>query len=485
MCHCRKKRILEGNECWTEDGKYINSSDKSTGLDINGMNKETGIAHIIAWLESKKLGKAKVNYKIRDWLFSRQRYWGEPFPVIHWEEGEITLLDENELPLELPELEKYLPGESGESPLSNAKGWLTVTDKKGRKGVRETNTMPQWAGSCWYYLRFIDPENDKMIFDPDREKYWMPVDLYIGGAEHAVLHLLYSRFWHKVLFDLGIVSTDEPYQKLFNQGMILAFAYENEAGGKISADLIEERNGKFFNRETGTEARQIVAKMSKSLKNVINPDDVVLNYGADSLRLYEMFMGPLDVIKPWDDKGVRGVFNFLGRTFRFFSNPGNIASGNEDIEILKGLHRTIRKVEGDIEILHFNTAISAMMIFLNLAYKKGKVTKETAATFTKILSPFAPHVAEELWNLLGNAESLAYEPWPQVNEEYLKEDLFEYPVSFNGKLRFKIALPVDMDKDEIIKIVLADERSKKWLETGTLSNIIVVPNRIINLVIKS
>ncbi|HZL76152.1 MAG TPA: class I tRNA ligase family protein, partial [Bacteroidales bacterium] len=341
------------------------------------------------------------------------------------------------------------------------------------------------AGSCWYYLRYIDPSNDKMIIDPAKEKYWMPVDLYIGGAEHAVLHLLYSRFWHKVLFDIGIVSTDEPYQKLFNQGMILAFAYENESGAKVAADLIEERDGKYFNRETGAEVRQIVAKMSKSLKNVVNPDDVVAKYGADSLRLYEMFMGPLDVTKPWDDKGVKGVFNFLGRTFRFFSNPENIIEGNENPEILKGLHQAIKKVGGDIENLRFNTAISAMMIFLNLAYKKGKVTKETAGTFTKILSPFAPHIAEELWNLQGNKKSLAYEPWPLVNEEYLKEDLFEYPVSFNGKLRFKIELPVTMGKEDIIKIVLADERAKKWLETGTLSNIIVVQNRIVNIVIKS
>ncbi len=314
----QKKRIIEGKECWTEDGKYINSSDTKTGIDINGLNKENGISTIIRWLESGNLGIAKVNYKIRDWLFSRQRYWGEPFPVIHWEDGEITVLDEKELPLQLPELEKYLPGESGESPLANSTEWLNVTGKDGRKGRRETNTMPQWAGSCWYYLRFIDPHNDELIFDKSMEKYWMPVDLYIGGAEHAVLHLLYSRFWHKVLFDLGIVSTDEPYQRLFNQGMILAFAYENEAGSKISSDLVEERDGRYFNKVNGEELKQIVAKMSKSLRNVINPDDVTSKYGADSLRLYEMFMGPLDVTKPWDEKGVKGVFGFLGKSIQIF-----------------------------------------------------------------------------------------------------------------------------------------------------------------------
>jgi leucyl-tRNA synthetase len=480
----QKKRILKGNECWTEDGKYINSADQPNGLDINGLNKEAGLAQITEWLTAKNLGVAKVNYKIRDWLFSRQRYWGEPFPVIHWEDGEITLLDENELPLGLPELEKYLPGESGESPLSNSSEWLNVTDKNGRKGRRETNTMPQWAGSCWYYLRFIDPSNDKMIFDVAKEKYWMPVDLYIGGAEHAVLHLLYSRFWHKVLFDLGIVSTDEPYKRLFNQGMILAFAFETESGSKVSGDLVEERENKFYHKETGAELRQIVAKMSKSLKNVVNPDDVTSKYGADSLRLYEMFMGPLDVTKPWDEKGVKGVFGFLGRAFRFMSEPENLVRGDEDPEVLKSLHYTIRKAGSDIETLRFNTAISQMMIFINLATKKGKVTIGTAEVFTKILSPFAPHMAEELWSILGNHKTLAYEPWPEFNEEFLKEDNFNYPVSFNGKMRFNLELPVNMPKDEIIKIVLADERTQKWLGGAVPSNIIVVPNRIVNIVIK-
>jgi leucyl-tRNA synthetase len=479
----QRQNIIEGRECWTEDGRYINSSDASTGIDINGLNKEAGIAKIISWLEAKGLGKAKVNFKLRDWLFSRQRYWGEPFPVIHWEDGEITLLDETELPLELPELDKYLPGETGESPLSNATEWINVTDSNGRRGKRETNTMPQWAGSCWYYLRFVDPHNKKQIFDPAFEKYWMPIDLYIGGAEHAVLHLLYSRFWHKVLFDLGIVSTDEPYKKLFNQGMILAFAYETSGGAKISGDMVEERDGKYFHKDTGEELRQIVAKMSKSLKNVVNPDDVVKNFGADSLRLYEMFLGPLDITKPWDEKGVKGVFGFLGRAFRFISNPENIITGEEDPEILKGLHQAIKKVEGDIENLRFNTAISAMMIFLNLATKKGKITNDTAGTFVKLLSPFAPHLAEELWSLLGNDNTITFEPWPGFREEYLKEEVFEYPVSFNGKTRFKIELPVNMPKEEIISQVISDDRAKKWLGSKPPVKIIVVPNRIVNVVV--
>jgi leucyl-tRNA synthetase len=479
----QRKRILNGEECWTEDGKYINSSDNQTHININGLNKEAGIAKITNWLESENIGRAKVNYKLRDWLFSRQRYWGEPFPVIHWEDGEITLVDEKELPLQLPEMEKYLPGETGESPLANASEWLIVKDKSGRKGRRETNTMPQWAGSCWYYLRFIDPTNDKAIFDKEKEKYWMPVDLYIGGAEHAVLHLLYSRFWHKVLFDIGIVSTDEPYKRLFNQGMILAFAYETDKGAKIASDLVEEKDGKYFHKETGEKLQQIVAKMSKTLKNVVNPDDVTAKYGADSLRLYEMFMGPLEATKPWVDS-VKGVFGFLSRAYRFFSVPENIITGEEDPEILKGLNQAIKKVEGDIEILHFNTAISAMMIFLNLATKKGKVTRNTATAFTKILSPFAPHLSEELWSILGNKNTISYEPWPAVNEEYLKEDVFEYPISFNGKMRFKMAFHVDLDKNEIIRQVLADERTTKWLGTAKPSNIIVVPNRIVNIVIK-
>jgi leucyl-tRNA synthetase len=343
--------------------------------------------------------------------------------------------------------------------------------------------MPQWAGSCWYYLRFIDPDNENNIFDREKEKYWMPVDLYIGGAEHAVLHLLYSRFWHKVLFDLGIVSTDEPYQRLFNQGMILAFAYENESGAKIPADQVEEKDGIFYYKENGKEVKQIVAKMSKSLKNVVNPDDVTEKYGADSLRLYEMFMGPLDIMKPWDDRNVKGVFNFLGRTFRFFSNPDNIVEGTEDHEILKGLHKTIKKVGDDIESLKFNTAISEMMIFLNLVYKKGKVTRETAVSFTLILSPFAPHLAEELWLSLGHDITLAYEPWPAVIPEFLIEEVYEYPVSFNGKMRFKITLPAEMGSKDIINAVLADQRSARWIGSSSPSNIIVVPKKIVNVVI--
>ncbi len=478
-----KSRILNGQACWNEDGIYINSSDRTTGLDINGLKKEEGIKKTIDWLEAREMGEAKVNYKLRDWLFSRQRYWGEPFPVIHWDDGSISVLDESELPLELPALEKYQPSESGESPLANATKWLTVEGKNGMEGRRETNTMPQWAGSCWYYLRFIDPHNDKVIFNKEKEKYWMPVDLYIGGAEHAVLHLLYSRFWHKVLFDLGIVSHDEPYLKLFNQGMILAFAYETKSGAKVSADLVQEKDGKYFNRKTGEELTQLVAKMSKSLKNVVNPDDIIQRYGADSFRLYEMFMGPLDASKPWDEKGVKGVFGFLTRVTRLFGDLSNITDEPESTEMLQALHKTIRKVENDIENLRFNTAISSLMILTNNAIRQGKVNRDTAGTFAKILHPFAPHLAEELWEMYGNNESLAYMNWPEVNESYLEEEKFEYPVSFNGKLRFKLELPLDMQDDEIEQAVISDERAKRWLDGKKPRKIIIVTGRIINVVV--
>ena len=432
----QKQRILSGNECWTEDGIYINSSNSQLGISLDGMMVEEGIATITKWIESKNIGIYRVNYKLRDWLFSRQRYWGEPFPVIHWDDGAITALDESELPLTLPALEIYEPGENGESPLSNATEWLYITDSNGRRGRRETNTMPQWAGSCWYYLRFIDPKNNHEIFDAAKEKYWMPVDLYIGGAEHAVLHLLYARFWHKVLYDLGIVSTDEPFMKLFNQGMILAFAYETATGAKVSSDQVTEKDNRFFIKETGEEVKQIVAKMSKSLKNVVNPDDVIKSYGADTFRLFEMFLGPLDATKPWDEKGIKGPANFLARTYRFLANSENITGGEEDPEVIRALHKTIKKVTDDIEHLRFNTAISAMMIFLNIAVKKGRVTLDTAGSFISLLTPFAPHLGEELWHLTGHEGTIAYEPWPVADEKYLEEELFECPVSVNGKMRF-------------------------------------------------
>ena len=476
--------VLSGKACWTEDGAYINSANRELGIDINGLSKEDGIKTVTNWLENNDLGKSTINYKLRDWLFSRQRYWGEPFPVIHWEDGEISVLNDDELPLTLPVVEKYLPGDTGESPLFNAGEWLNVIDSSGRKGRRETNTMPQWAGSCWYYLRFTDPTNNDEPFSKVAENYWMPVDLYVGGAEHAVLHLLYSRFWHKVLFDLGIVSTSEPFQKLFNQGMILAFAYETSTGSKVPSDQVEERDGKYISLVTGEELHQIVAKMSKSLKNVVNPDDVVNNYGADSLRLFEMFIGPLDATKPWTENGVKGVYNFLRRVFTYFCDLENITDGEESKETSKILHQTIRKVGDDIEDMKFNTAISQMMVFTNHCYKVGKVTKETASTFIQLLAPFAPHLAEELWEMYGNQTVLSYHPWPLFNESFLIENSFDYPVSFNGKVRFKLNLPLDMPTGAIETAVLNHHHTPKWIEGKSIAKIIIVSNKIINVVVK-
>ncbi len=473
-----KSEVDVQQQAWTEDGLHVNSQF------LDGLNKKDAIDKIIAWLEKENLGNATVNYKIRDWLFSRQRYWGEPFPVIHWEDGEVSMVEEKDLPHRLPELTKYEPSSTGESPLANATEWLNVVDKNGRKGRYETNTMPQWAGSCWYYLRYTDPTNNDAPFSVEAENYWMPVDLYIGGAEHAVLHLLYSRFWHKVLFDLGIVSTDEPYQKLFNQGMILAFAYETQAGAKVTSDMVEERDGKFIHKETGEELRQIVAKMSKSLKNVVNPDDVIAHYGADSLRLYEMFMGPLDAVKPWAESGVKGVFNFLSRVCRFFTEPGNVVDGYaDDKAVLKEFHKTVKKVADDIESLRFNTAISQMMVFSNACYKAGKISTETARGFVKVLAPFAPHLAEELWQMYGGKNSLAYEPWPEVDASMLVDDTVVYPVSFNGKRRFEMEFAKDAQPAVVEKSVLADERAQKWLEGKQPKKVIVVPGKIINIVL--
>ncbi|MDA3930176.1 MAG: leucine--tRNA ligase [Prolixibacteraceae bacterium] len=479
-----REKILAGEACWTDDGAYINSENPDLGLNINGMSKADGIKTVIDWLKENNLGEATINYKIRDWLFSRQRYWGEPFPIIHWEDGEVSAVEDENLPVELPKTDKYHPSNSGESPLANVTEWLEVVDENGRKGRRETNTMPQWAGSCWYYLRYIDPKNDEEPFSKVKENYWMPVDLYVGGAEHAVLHLLYSRFWHKVLFDLGIVSTDEPYQKLYNQGMILAFAYETAAGSKVPSDLVDEIDGKYIHTQTGEELKQIVAKMSKSLKNVVNPDDVTSEYGADSLRLYEMFMGPLDQTKPWTDTGVKGVFNFLKRVYYFFAEPNNIVEGEENKDTLKLLHQTIKKVGEDIEDMKFNTAISQMMIFTNHCYKVKHVTRETAETFAKVLAPYAPHIAEELWEMYGNEPAICQEAWPEVNESYLVENTFDYPVSFNGKMRFKLELSVDLSKDEIEKAATSNENATKWLEGKQIVKIIVVPKKIINIVVR-
>ena len=481
-----RPKVLAGDACWAADGTYINSQNDT--LCLNGLNKKQGIAKVIEWLEANKIGKATVNYKLRDWLFSRQRYWGEPFPIIHWEDGEISTVDDSELPVLLPELKDYKPGDGGQSPLANATEWLRVTDKNGRKGIRETNTMPQWAGSCWYYLRYIDACNGDAFVAKELEKYWMPVDLYVGGAEHAVLHLLYSRFWHKVLFDLGLVSTDEPFQKLFNQGMILAFAYEDAAGSKVPTDEVEEKNGKFFKKGTDIELKQIVAKMSKSLKNVVNPDDVVRDYGADSLRLYEMFMGPLDAVKPWQTKGIEGMNRFLGRAWRSVVGDDEAApvyvdeTAPEAIE--KVMHQTVIKVTSDIENMSFNTAISQLMIFNNEMMKMDKRYREPCETFVKLLHPFAPHIAEEMWSILGHEGSLTNVAWPEADHSKAVENTVEVVFQVNGKVRAKASVAKDMDKAELEKLAMDNDRVKEFMNGKTVVKSIVVPGKLVNIVVK-
>ena len=439
--------VLEGGdiskEAYIGDGKHINSGF------LDGLDKEKAIEKMLAWLKEKGIGEKKVNYKLRDWLFSRQRYWGEPIPIVHMEDGSMKTVDVEELPLELPDVRDYEPSENGESPLAKCSDWLEV-EIDGVKGKRETNTMPQWAGSCWYYLRFIDPKNNKEIASKELLNHWLPVDLYIGGAEHAVLHLLYARFWHKVLYDCKIVNTKEPFQKLFHQGMILG------------------TNGE---------------KMSKSKGNVINPDDMVRDYGADALRVYEMFMGPLNIAKPWDPNGIDGSKKFLERVWRLYTESSKIVD-KENAKLEKVYNYTVKKVTNDYETMNYNTAISQMMIFINTCMKEDIVPKEYAEGFIKLLNPVAPHISEELWNRLGHNESIAYESWPKYDEAKTEEDTFELPIQFNGKLKATINIAKNLAKDEVEKLVHENEKVQKLLEDKNVIKEIYVPNKIYNIVIK-
>ena len=470
-------------------------TDIASGVMVNsgfitGLSVKDAQAKMIAWLESEGVGKAKTQYKLRDWLFSRQRYWGEPFPVIHWEDGTQSLVSEEDLPLTLPELADYKPTGTGEPPLAKATEWLNVVDPvTGKKGVRETNTMPQWAGSCWYYLRYIDPENDNAFADSELLKKWLPVDLYVGGAEHAVLHLLYARFWHKVLFDLGLVPTKEPFQRLVNQGMILGMAYKTKRGVLIPMDRIEWREGKPWGAEEGCEMEELTefpAKMSKSLRNVVNPDDVIRDFGADSLRLYEMFMGPLQAVKPWSTKGVEGVHRFLKRANRLVTE-----SKIEDRALTKAeaksLNAMIKKVGDDLEAMAFNTGISAMMVFMNEAEdfaKAGALSKEYLKKFVLCLAPFAPHLGEELWEYLGGEKTLAYEPWPVYDPAALVEDEIEIPVQVMGKLRGRVKIAVAATPAEMEEAAKADAEVAKFLEGKTIVKVIAVPKRMVNFVVR-
>ncbi len=465
-------------EAWTGDGPAVNSGD------FDGLRVTEFKSAIISWLEERELGRGVVQYKLRDWLFSRQRYWGEPFPVMHGPEGEIRPLDFGELPVLLPHVDEYKPTPDGRPPLARATDWLEVDG-----WTRETNTMPQWAGSCWYYLRYMDPHNTELPFSPEAEQYWGPVDLYIGGIEHAVLHLLYSRFWHKVLFDCGLVHTKEPFQKLFNQGMILAFSYKDADGKYYSPSDCEEVEGGWVTRDGGKPVDTQVEKMSKSKYNVVNPNDVVDQYGADALRLYEMFMGPLEQVKPWQMSGVEGVYRFLARTWRLFVddegalNP-SIGDHPVDRALDRSINAAVKGVTEGIEELRFNTPISRMMEFVKVATARDALPRSTMETFVQILAPYAPHLAEELWERLGHTESLAYAPWPEVNEAALVDDTVTVAVQVRGKLRGEVTVPRDASKEDILAAAKAVPNVARHLEGMQILKEVVVPGRLVNLVVK-
>jgi len=473
------------NEAYTGDGVLVNSPL------LNGLNVADAKRKISAWLEERDLGRATINYRLRDWLFSRQRYWGEPFPLITLEDGTVRAIPMKDLPLVLPELDDYKPMADGQPPLARATEWVRTTDPEtGAPAMRETNTMPQWAGSCWYFLRFCDPGNDEAAWSKEAEAYWMPVDLYIGGAEHAVLHLLYSRFWHKVLYDAGQVSTKEPFLKLFNQGMILAHSYQDDAGKYYYPDAVEKRDDAWYVKDKDTRVNVQVEKMSKSRYNVVNPDTVVKQYGADAMRLYEMFMGPLDREKPWTDEGIQGVHRFIKRVWSLFidentsgPHPRIVESGGDEA-ILRVLHNTIKEVTHNIENLLFNTAIARMMEFVNAALKAESVNRDWMEQFILVLSPFAPHIAEELWERFGHANTLAYEPWPKYDEALLVEDTIKVPVQVNGKLRAVIQVPADATKETILTTAKADPKVIQHIEGKNLIKEVFVPGKLVSLVVK-
>ncbi|MFS8177006.1 leucine--tRNA ligase [Limosilactobacillus reuteri] len=447
------KPVIEGTDvsegAFDGDGKHINSGF------LDGLNIADAKQKMIDWLEEHDAGHKKVNYRLRDWIFSRQRYWGEPIPVIHWDDGTTSLVPEDELPLELPKTDNIEPSGTGESPLANVEDWVNVYDENGRHGLRETNTMPQWAGSSWYWLRYTDPHNDEEFASKEALDYWSPVDLYVGGAEHAVLHLLYARFWHKVLYDLGLVPTKEPFMKLVNQGMILGSNHE---------------------------------KMSKSKGNVVNPDDIVDQYGADTLRLYEMFMGPLEESVPWDEKGLHGANKWVQRVWRLLMDDNNHlrdrVSTFNDGKLTKVYNQTVKKVTEDYERMHFNTAISQLMVFVNEAYKVDDLPVEYMKGFVKMIAPIMPHMAEELWSQFGESDTITYQPWPTYDPKALVEDEVEMIVQVNGKVRAKIKMAKDTDRDEAQQLALANEHVKKFTDGKDIKKVIVVPNKIVNIVAK-
>ncbi len=476
-------QVIEGGNiaesAYEGDGALINSDF------LNGLHVKESKAKMIAWLEEHHLGKGTVNYKLRDWLFARQRYWGEPFPIIHCADGSVKAVPMKDLPVLLPPMAEFRPTEEGEPPLARATEWVKTTDPEtGLPAQRETNIMPQWAGSSWYFLRYCDPHNHDEAWSKEAESYFMPVDLYVGGTEHAVLHLLYARFWQKVLFDAGFVSTDEPFKRLVNQGMIVAFSYKDDAGKYYKPDEAEKRGNDWFVKGTDIHLNVQIEKMSKSKYNVINPDDIVQDFGADSMRLYEMFMGPIEAEKPWTEDGINGVHRFLKKVWTLFETEGKIADTGDE-ELTKLMHKTIKGVTEDMERLSYNTAISKMMEFINAVYKtSGSVAKKDMEDFTLLLAPQAPHIAEEMWQRLGHTQSLAYAPWPTFDESQLIQKTQTIVVQVMGKKRDVLTCPLDASKEELLALAKSNAKVMPFLEGKKIVKEIFVPGRLINFVVQ-
>lgn len=475
-----RSEILAGEKCFPGEGTIINSTNDK--LSIDGLSVEEAKEKMSSFLINEKIAEKKIQYRLRDWLFSRQRYWGEPLPILSFEDGTKRVLDLDELPLCPPHIEDYNPKETGESPLAKEEKWVHIIDPKtGKKATRETNTMPQWAGSCWYYLRFIDPHNTEKAWDEEKEKYWMPVDLYVGGAEHAVLHLLYSRFWHKVLYDCGLVSTSEPFKKYRYQGLVNAQSYKIKGGGYVEEQDVEKIGNKYFQKETKQPLLSSIEKMSKSKLNGVSPDEIVQEFGADTLRLYEMFMAPFDKEKIWATEALAGCKRFLNRFFDLFTSDK--VSEEESEEALRLGHRLLDGVTKDIEKLYFNTAIAKMMEFINDFSPLSIYPKSVLKIFCQVLSPFAPHITEEAWEMLGENDSLLYHPLPEVDGKYLIEDMITYVVQINGKTRQMFELPPGKQKEEIYELATQDKKVSKYL-TKEVYKLIYIPNKLLNIVIK-
>jgi len=475
-----RKQVISGNHCWEGEGSCINSENEE--ISLNGLRVKEAIQKITQWLTERGHGKQTVSYKLRDWLFSRQRYWGEPFPILHLADGTKRVLELDELPLTPPELTDFKPAGDGQSPIAKVDGWVNVVDQKsGQEAKRETNTMPQWAGSCWYYLRFCDPHNHDEAWSKEAENYWMPVDLYVGGVEHAVLHLLYARFWHKVLYDTGYVSTPEPFQSLRNQGLIVSRSFKNSENQYVPTALVKEKDGSFFHRETGEELTSQIEKMSKSKLNGVVPDEIIAEYGADALRLYEMFMGPLDKEKVWNTDAVNGCRRFLQRFYDACASDK--VTDDDNVETVKLGHRLVHHVAKDIEQMSFNTSVARFMEFINELTKLNTYPRSVMKMAVQALSPFAPHVSEEAWEILGFNEPLAHCPWPAVDAAYLKDDRVTYVVQVNGKVRGRLEMDKGLSKEDLMEYAVSDPHVAKFLDGKEIRKVIFVPDKLLNLVV--